>query len=248
MLKTTGAADKLTKSASLILINALKKPGEKNQQLKYNYKVNLLKRSNAMSVWPGFHVFAGGKFDQNIDDAPMWHEVFSSHEPGFFKSLIRENSLSSLLKNYPNRKQLPLEVAFRLCAIRETFEETGILIAYDKGQVANAAGEALVTTSFLKNEKKLDALKDWHASVLKDSSQFIQMCRHLDLVPNVFSLHEWANWITPTIEKKRFDTFFFTCFFHNDQHDDDDDIPHERYLCVNKNEIEKCEVKSVNCC
>ncbi|XP_076471974.1 acyl-coenzyme A diphosphatase NUDT19-like isoform X2 [Babylonia areolata] len=37
------------------------------------------------------------------------------------------------------------------------------------------------------------------------------MCQKLEVVPDVWSLHEWSNWLTPCGLKQRFDTAFFIC-------------------------------------
>jgi hypothetical protein len=60
------------------------------------------------------------------------------------------------------------------------------------------------------------------------------MCLELKLKPDIFGLHEWANWITPPHEKFRFNTFFFTCFLH--------DQPADSLIRANKGEIESLEV------
>ena len=40
------------------------------------------------------------------------------------------------------------------------------------------------------------------------------MCRELRLIPAIWSLYEWANWLTPTRAEenaRRFDTAFYIC-------------------------------------
>lgn len=236
-------ADKLIKSATLILTSGVKQ----SPQSSFDYKINLLKRTQKMRVLPGFHVFPGGKFDQTLDDTADWLEVFLNREelnlvranPGlikrqYFNGLINERSLGNLIKgnNVGSKPMLPYEVAFRICAIRETFEETGVLIAVDRKK---ASFNRTVSTDYYRDDDRLDSIRRWHEDVLKDSTKFMQMCLKLDLVPNVFALHEWANWITPEFEKFRFDTFFFNCFLNT--------LPDEKYLFVNTGEIERVDVR-----
>ena len=63
-------------------------------------------------------------------------------------------------------------MAFRINAIRETFEETGILLTVDP-----------------LNQKQLDP--EWRDRVHKNPSEFISLCKHLDTAPDIWNLHEW---------------------------------------------------------
>jgi len=74
---------------------------------------------------------------------------------------------------------------------RQTFEEVGALIAYPS-----------------KNWNKSE-LQEWRTKVHDDAGQFMQMCKHFNIVPGVKHVVHWSNWITPVVEPKRFDTHFF---------------------------------------
>ena len=46
----------------------------------------------------------------------------------------------------------------------------------------------------------------------KDGSAFIDLCVETGLCPDVWSLYEWSNWLTPiSVGHKRFDTMFYIC-------------------------------------
>ncbi|KAG1463586.1 hypothetical protein G6F46_003402 [Rhizopus delemar] len=75
----------------------------------------------------------------------------------------------------------------KICAIRETFEESGLLLA----------------------DKCPRDIHHWRSRVHQDASQFQVMCDELDLTPSVEKLLPFANWITPVKEKKRYNTNFF---------------------------------------
>ena len=95
---------------------------------------------------------------------------------------------------------------FRIAAIRETFEESGILLARLKGSTApvdaKRAGEIANAHRVALNEHKISFLK-----ILEDNG--LQLA--LDtLVP-------YAHWITPEGMPKRFDTWFFLAAAPPDQ-------------------------------
>jgi nucleoside diphosphate-linked moiety X motif protein 19 len=204
----------------------------------YDYKVMLLKRSAKMRVAPGFHVFPGGGIDFN-DHSLNWLDVLQHKSKNLtelrnsYKSIITATSLGSLLKEDDEASReptLPAEIAFRLCAIRETFEETGLLLAEKKRAGLKPDGRLKQWGS----SYSVSELSAWQDRIRKDSSQFRAMCLELDVVPDLYGLHEWANWVTPTREKFRFNTFFFTCFLNQS--------PAPVDLKIDSNEIESLNV------
>lgn len=125
--------NKMKKASTLIITNALE------TRLKtFDYNVFLLKRSRNMRSWPGAHVFPGGVIDDKIDTTTRWLDILLDSQSSsklkenlslsntYFKAFINNNSMGSATnqKNFAALK-LPNEIAYRLCAIRETFEETG---------------------------------------------------------------------------------------------------------------------------
>ncbi|MGH8702535.1 MAG: MBL fold metallo-hydrolase, partial [Burkholderiales bacterium] len=80
-------------------------------------EVLMLKRSLSLAFMPGVHVFPGGALDAG-DDAPGLHAL----------CVGLDDSAAS--------RALGLErggLAYWIAAIREAFEEAGILLAYDAG-------------------------------------------------------------------------------------------------------------------
>lgn len=89
-------------------------------------------------------------------------------------------------------------LAFYLAAIRECFEESGILFAVDaQGEFVSLEGEAGAQLAALRHE-----LKDGKCTLA-------DICRRfsLRLVPE--QLHYIGHWLTPAGRAKRFDTRFF---------------------------------------
>lgn len=53
-------------------------------------------------------------------------------------------------------------------------------------------------------------LSDWQLRVRNNASAFLELCDHLQLVPNVWALYEWSDWLTPvSVGHRRFDTIFY---------------------------------------
>ena len=56
---------------------------------------------------------------------------------------------------------------------------------------------------------------EWRHRVHENPSEFLTLCQHLNTAPDIWSLHEWSDWLTPTqlkTEKSRFDTIFYITF------------------------------------
>jgi 8-oxo-dGTP pyrophosphatase MutT (NUDIX family) len=89
-------------------------------------------------------------------------------------------------------------LSFRIAAIRETFEESGILLAKPRGSAtlidAKRAGEIEAAHRAALSESKTTFLK-----ILTDNGMLLTLD---ELVP-------YAHWITPEGMPKRFDTWFF---------------------------------------
>jgi 8-oxo-dGTP pyrophosphatase MutT (NUDIX family) len=97
-------------------------------------------------------------------------------------------------------------VAFRVGAVRETFEECGILLARDKGsqQLVTAA-----RASEIENEHRV--------ALNKGERKFSDIIKASGIVPALDLLVPFAHWITPLGMPKRFDTHFYLAVAPADQ-------------------------------
>jgi 8-oxo-dGTP pyrophosphatase MutT (NUDIX family) len=89
-------------------------------------------------------------------------------------------------------------LSFRIAAIRETFEESGILLARPKGS------QALVDAG---SASKIEAA--CRANLCDSKISFLKVLTDNGMVLALDELVPYAHWITPEGMPKRFDTWFF---------------------------------------
>ena len=138
----------------------------------------------------GAHVFPGGR----VDDADRAEDVG--------KWCDGVGAAAKRIRTYPGADA----IAFHVAAVRELFEEAGVLLARDsRGLLAidDANQERLAV-------RRRDLLE--HRLTLAELAQQEGVRLALDaLVP-------FAHWITPDIETRRFDTYFFFAAAPPQQH------------------------------
>jgi len=206
-----------------------------------DYKVLMLKRSAESSFMPSKLVFPGGMV-QDADHSGDWHGVFEKVMGcKLTDASCRSSDIASHFShNVANNRRLPLDVAYRICAIRETFEESGLLLA-TRGDRLSYSNEPFIVSSSAGELTKLAA--DMRSKVEKKPEYFLQMCKDLAAVPDVWALNRWRNWLTPVFRKmseppakpKRFNTMFYMCCI------DCDSVP-----CTSADEAETTQAQ-VNC-
>ena len=142
-------------------------------------EVYLLRRAGTMAFAAGMHVFPGGSVDLRDGDAGTSWTGPSPAEWG--RRLGCEDELARAL----------------VCAaVRETFEESGVLLA------GASADEVVADTT----------AEDWEAdrqALLDRSVAMSQLLARRGLVLRSDLLAAFAHWITPEFEPRRFDTRFF---------------------------------------
>ncbi|XP_029284639.1 acyl-coenzyme A diphosphatase NUDT19 [Cottoperca gobio] len=207
----------------------------------FDYDVLLLKRSNKSGFMPNAYVFPGGKVHSS-DFSSEWLDLFKSfkNSPNFGLGNVTQSSETRPPIFATDRLKLgspiPGEVAFRICALRETFEESGVLLVVPKLEeksLLKSIEDGCVTSQGLhckENDLCPSELAKWRALVNENPSNFIRMCRELEVLPNIWALHEWCNWLTPTgrYGVTRFDTVFFICCLQEIPHtlQDEKEIVH----------------------
>ena len=141
------------------------------------FEAFLLRRTAELEFAPGAYVFPGGSVDaSDADPGVGW----AGPGPGDF---------AALLDVPPDRAR-----ALVCAAVRETFEESGVLLA-------GASHDDLV-----RDSAALAA--DRHA-LLAGSASLTEVLARRGLVLRTDLLAPWARWITPEASPRRFDTWFF---------------------------------------
>jgi 8-oxo-dGTP pyrophosphatase MutT (NUDIX family) len=91
-------------------------------------------------------------------------------------------------------------LGFWVAAIRETFEEAGVLLARD-----TATGELVDVAE----PGGADRLADVRQAMAAGDHAFLDAIEGEDLLLDVGALHVFSHWITPTGMPRRYDTWFF---------------------------------------
>jgi 8-oxo-dGTP pyrophosphatase MutT (NUDIX family) len=142
-------------------------------------EVYLLRRATTMAFAAGQHVFPGGSVDpRDGDRSPAWAGQSAS---AWGESLGCDSTMGRAL----------------VCAaVRETFEESGVLLA---GPSADAVVADTTSAAWEADRRAL----------LDRSESLGELLERRGLVLRSDLLRPWAHWITPEFEPRRFDTRFF---------------------------------------
>jgi 8-oxo-dGTP pyrophosphatase MutT (NUDIX family) len=95
-------------------------------------------------------------------------------------------------------------LALAVAACRETFEETGVLLASD---TAGAPCDSDLTARLQERRRAIASQPELFAQLLETENLFLRVER----------LVYWAHWITPSVVPRRFDTRFFLAAVQSDQ-------------------------------
>ncbi len=162
----------------------------------------MLRRNLRSAFVAGAHVFPGGAVDVE-DRAPSTFELVDG---------IDDATASALL----GRERGAL--GFWVAAIREAFEEAGVLLARDRGTGAAIRPELAI------------ALEPARAPVAAGEQSFARLLTDHGLVLDGSSLRVLSHWITPSPAPRRYDTWFFVAPAPADHaylHDDDETVASE---------------------
>jgi len=154
-------------------------------------EVLLLKRDRNASFVPGAYVFPGGR----VDPADWTKQTLASVD-----GLTTETAATRLGLVGTS----PPAIAYYIAALREAFEETGILVGVGPNAQAPPTAAASVEVEVLRN------------GLMEGSVSFNEALKHLSCRIDGSSIEYLAHWITPEREPRRFDTRFFAARVQTD--------------------------------
>ncbi len=138
-------------------------------------EVLMVKRHYQIDFAAGALVFPGGKATPE-DSSPDW-DAYTDGDFG------------------------PVQQDARIAAVREAFEESGLLLARHKAQRG--------TNQPLVGPETAEKLDPFRSAVDRGEQSFLELIRDNELVLALDSLVHFGHWITPDMMPKRFDTHFY---------------------------------------
>ena len=166
-------------------------------------EVLLLRRNRATGFVPGAWVFPGGRVD-----AADGEEALADRWTG----LTPEGAAGRLGLGMDAD---PPAIAYYGAAVREVFEETGLLagVVGDGGRGggggANSAGGALDATAGHAGAEAAADLRSAREALLGRGVPFSRVLRALNARLDGTAIEYIAHWVTPVAEPRRYDTRFF---------------------------------------
>ena len=147
-------------------------------------EVLLLGRNRRVGFVPGAYVFPGGRVDGDDAAPPLLERL---------RGLTHEEAARRL--DLPDAE--PPAIAYWVAAIREAFEETGILVGRTPSGAPPPTGA---------QEDEVLALREM---LLEDDARFPEVLDRIGCVMDGAAVEYVAHWITPEAEPRRYDTRFF---------------------------------------
>jgi 8-oxo-dGTP pyrophosphatase MutT (NUDIX family) len=169
----------------------------------HGLEVLLMQRNYASGFMPGMHLFPGGALD----------EADASVEIGNRCTGLDDATASGVLGIARGG------LAYWIAAIREAFEEAGVLLTYGGRGEPTALDRPELAERFDDHRRALNA----------GERDFADMLRSEDLRLAVDRLVYFSHWITPVSAPRRYDTRFFLAMAPEDQqvlHDNRETIGH----------------------
>ncbi|MDJ0780530.1 MAG: hypothetical protein QNJ22_01100 [Desulfosarcinaceae bacterium] len=145
--------------------------------------VYLLQRSLQSRFMAGSYVFPGGKIDREDRDIPFW----------LGRGDLDREALALRFHDAPEQLSL---LPYAVAAIRESWEEAGVLLARFSGDDAQA----------------LDAMQALRKGTFQPNSWLRRQLIARQGTLSFSDLWPWSHWIAPEALPERYDTRFFIAF------------------------------------
>ena len=155
-------------------------------------EVCMLRRNLGASFAAGAHVFPGGSVDEADGDAE-------------FETLCRDRTDAEASATLGVAQG---GLSFWVAAVRECFEEAGVVLAYPPTAGEGIGSSDMLDASDPAVRERFAAHRD---ALNAGTDHFLDVCRAEGLQLATDALHYISRWITPGFMPKRFDTRFFVC-------------------------------------
>uniref|UniRef100_A0A1B6EB63 Nudix hydrolase domain-containing protein n=1 Tax=Clastoptera arizonana TaxID=38151 RepID=A0A1B6EB63_9HEMI len=155
---------------------------------------HLLKLRKKSEYFPKISVFPGGSVSP-ADYSSEWIHIFQGGDCKFGSNQTSDKNLSSV-----DDYDMPKSIFLKITAIRETFEECGLLLCkYNNNKLNEPFAQHF----------QIESIDFWRNKVINDPFQFINLCKEFKCYPNIEVIYPWSNWLTPRHIPKKFDAKFF---------------------------------------
>ncbi len=152
-------------------------------------EVCMLRRNLASEFVAGAYVFPGGSVDPE-DHGPEVEELCRGRSDAEASTILGIESGG---------------LSYWVAALRECFEEAGVLLARHRSD-GGLEARSLLDTSDPDTTRRFAAYRD---AVNEQRMGLLDICRAEDLVLVVDDVHYVSHWITPDLAPRRYDTRFF---------------------------------------
>ena len=176
----------IPKKAATVIVLRDKKPE--------GFDVFLLKRHEKSSFMGGNYVYPGGRVDRDDGSVELC-------------SLSKGMTLEGAQRHFGGIFSQEESFAHWIAAIRELFEEAGVLLAYDQ------RGNLLQ----LRDRDEREKFLHYRELLQKGKINIGEMAQKENLLLALDQLHYYAHWITPEARPERFDTRFFLARYPSGQ-------------------------------
>ena len=146
------------------------------------YEIFMLRRTSQAAFAGGMYVFPGGR----VDDEDHSRDYDAIHDGPADIQAAQKEALGENWRGY------------WLAGIRETFEESGLMLAY------TSSGDFL---SY--NESNHDVYMTYRQQLHNGDKRLLEICQAEGLRLALDHIHFYNRWITPLGRPRRFDTRFF---------------------------------------
>lgn len=160
----------------------------------------LLQRRPGSVFVPGVHVFPGGRVDDQ--DYDLVDAGFTTGWPGDAESRSQRRRPVAARAGTDEDDidgGLPLDLGFWAAALRETFEETGLLLAQP----------TLSPSGSDPGRDMLSAARSDRAAVDAGKRTMVEVCAEHEIALDTASMVYFGHWTTPMGSPRRYDTQFF---------------------------------------